>query len=79
MDELIKQVTQRTGINNDQAQTAVQTVIGFLKGRLPGPIGSQLDSVLGGQSAGGMGGQPQQSMDSLGGMFGGVNQPNPGS
>jgi hypothetical protein len=80
MDELINQVTQRAGISNDQAQTAVQTVVSFLKGKLPGPLGSQLDSVLGGQSAGGLG---QQAMGGLGGavggMLGGNNQPNPGS
>jgi hypothetical protein len=83
MDELINQVTQRAGISSDQAQKAVQTVVGFLKDRLPGPVAAQLDGVIGGQSAGGLGGQAQQAMGniggSLGGMLGGNNQPNPGS
>ena len=46
MEELIKLVTQKTGISKDQAQAAVETVIKFLKGKLPGPIGSQIEGVL---------------------------------
>lgn len=80
MDELVNQITQRTGISTDQAQTAVQTVMGFLKGRLPAPVAGQLDNVLGGQGAGGIGGQAQQQMGgNLGGMFGGGAQSNQGS
>lgn len=73
MDELVNQVVQKTGISQDQANQAVQTVIGFLKDRLPGPIGSQLDSVLSGASggAGGMAGQAGQAMGGLGDMLGG--------
>ncbi|HET9978986.1 MAG TPA: hypothetical protein VFQ32_00970 [Ktedonobacterales bacterium] len=77
MDELVNQVCQKTGISQDQAQQAVQTVIGYLKDRLPGPIGSQLDNVLGGQ--GGPGGIAGQAGQALGGMFGGGNNPNPNS
>ena len=69
MDELVNQVCQKTGISQDQARQAVQTVIGFLKDKLPGPIAAQLDGVLGGQgSVGGIAGQAGQA---LGGMFGG--------
>lgn len=77
MDELVNQVCQKTGISQDQAQQAVQTVIGYLKDRLPGPIGSQLDNVLSGQ--GGPGGIAGQAGQALGGMFGGGNNPNPNS
>lgn len=71
MDELVNQVAQRTGLAPDKARTAVDTVLGFLKTRLPGPIASQLDGALSGQGgggglAGGLGG----AADSLGGMFG---------
>jgi hypothetical protein len=74
MDELVNQVVQKTGISQDQANQAVQTVIGFLKDKLPGPIGSQLDSVLGGASggAGGIAGQAGQAMGGLGDMLGGA-------
>jgi uncharacterized protein (DUF2267 family) len=48
MDEIINQVAQRTGLAPDKARTAVDTVIGFLKTRLPAPIASQLDNTLSG-------------------------------
>lgn len=48
MEELIKQVTSKTGISEDQARTAVTTVLGFLKDRLPAPIAGQLDNVIDG-------------------------------
>ena len=68
MDEVIKMVTQKIGVSEDQARTAVNTVVGFLKDKLPAPIAAQLDGVMNGNL----------SMDSLGdvakgigGMFGG--------
>ena len=65
MDELIKLVTQKTGISKDQAQTAVETVLKFLKDKLPGPVGSQIEGVLSG------GGVSTQSVSKkLGGLFG---------
>ena len=48
MDELIKQVTQKVGISEEQATQAVETVMGFLKDKLPAPIASQVEAVLGG-------------------------------
>jgi hypothetical protein len=48
MDELINQVSQRTGLAPDKARAAVDTVIGYVRGKLPGPVASQLDSVIGG-------------------------------
>ena len=58
MDELVKQVQQRTGLSEEQARQAVETVISLLKQRLPAPIAGQIDSVLaGGQNPlGGLGG-----------------------
>jgi hypothetical protein len=57
MEELIKQVTAKTGISEDQARSAVATVVGFLKDKLPAPIAGQIDSVIGGGEAtsGGLG------------------------
>ena len=48
MEELIKQVSQKTGISEDQARTAVSTVINFLKDKLPAPIAGQVDNFIGG-------------------------------
>ena len=48
MDELVKLVSQKTGLSEEMAKTAVETVVGFLKEKLPAPIAEQIDSVLGG-------------------------------
>ena len=50
MEELIKLVTQKTGISEEQAKQAVETVVGFLKQKLPAPIAGQIDAVLSGSS-----------------------------
>lgn len=78
MDELVNQVSQRTGLPPDQARQAVDAVLGFLKDKLPGPIASQLDGFIGGQSgqggqtnAGGIAGQAEQALGGLGNMLGG--------
>ena len=66
MDELINQVAQRTGLAPDKARTAVETVLGFLKTRLPAPIASHLDSALSGNAAAGM----AEAAKGLGSRFG---------
>ena len=66
MDELVKMVAEKTGLSEDKAKIAVDTVIGFLKNKLPEPIAGQIDAVLGGEGGGGLGGVAQ----GLGGMFG---------
>jgi uncharacterized protein (DUF2267 family) len=48
MDELIKQVVQKAGVSEDQAQQAVETVLDFLKDKLPAPIATQIEAVLSG-------------------------------
>jgi hypothetical protein len=67
MDELINLVVQKTGISQEQARMAVETVLGFLKSKLPAPIAGQLDSALASgdvmKNLGGLAG-------GLGGMFG---------
>ncbi|MCC6865861.1 MAG: DUF2267 domain-containing protein [Ignavibacteria bacterium] len=45
MEQLINLVTEKTGISQDQAKGAVDTVMGFLKDKIPG-IGGQLDGLL---------------------------------
>ncbi len=50
MDELVKLVAQKTGLPEDKAKVAVETVVGFLKQKLPAPIASQIDGVLGGSA-----------------------------
>ncbi len=64
MDELVKLVAQKTGMPEATAKTAVDTVIGYLKQKLPAPIAGQIDAVL--QGGGGMG----NIAKGLGGMLG---------
>ena len=63
MEELTKLVMQKTGISAEQAKGAIDTVLGFLKDKLPAPIAGQLDGVLGGSAA-------SDTIKSVGGMLG---------
>ena len=77
MKELIDQIVSKVGISPDQAKGSVSTVLEFLKGKLPGPIASQLDQFVGGDDDeeggdGEGGGNPlDAAKDALGGIFGG--------
>lgn len=62
MDELIKLVTDKIGISPDQAEKAVETVLGFLRDKLPAPIAGQIDKIIGGEGESEGGGV-------LGGLF----------
>jgi hypothetical protein len=67
MDELVKLVASKVGISEEMAKMAVDTVIGFLKQKLPAPVASQIDGLLGGTGdAPDLGGIAQ----GLGGLFG---------
>ncbi len=46
MKELINIIVQKTGISEENAQKAVQVMLGFLKTKLPAPVAAQLDSFL---------------------------------
>lgn len=57
MEELIKLVSDKTGLPAPQAKIAVETVLNFLKEKLPPPLAGQVDSVVnGGGLAGALGG-----------------------
>ena len=68
MDELVKLVAQKTGLPPETARTAVETVIGYIKERLPQPIAAQLDGLIGGS---GSSGGPGNLSGGLGGLLGG--------
>ncbi len=48
MDELVKLVVKKTGISEEQARKAIDTVLQFIKQRLPAPLASQIDGLLSG-------------------------------
>jgi uncharacterized protein (DUF2267 family) len=62
MDELIKLVTSKAGISEAQAKDAIETVLGFLKDKLPAPVAGQVEAVLKGDLGAAAG--------ALGGLFG---------
>lgn len=70
MDELVNQITQRTGISAEQAHQAVQVVADYLKTKLPAPLAGQVDTVLSGNTLGDSASQAGQMLGGLGGMFG---------
>ena len=72
MEELIRQVTERTGITDAQARTAIDTVMGYMRDKLPASMSGTFDGVLGGGAnvAGGVADTAQNVLGGLGGMFG---------
>jgi len=48
--DLVQFAAQRAGISDEQAEKAVDAVLGQLKTRLPAPIAGQLDDLLEGGS-----------------------------
>lgn len=75
IDELIANVSQRTGITPEKARAAVEVVVAQLKTHLPAPIASHIDGLLAGGSAnptdgaGLLGGLESRAKDMLGGML----------
>ena len=53
MDDIVRTVADRTGLTDEQAQQAVDTVVGMLKGRLPEPASSMIDRAVAGETAAG--------------------------
>jgi hypothetical protein len=61
---LVQLIQERTGISEEQAKGAVDTVVGFLKERLPAPVAGQIDGLVGSDVSG--------VADQLGGLAGGL-------
>jgi hypothetical protein len=67
MDEIIQRLVEKTGLPEDKARAAVDTVVGFLKEKLPAPVASQIDNLLTGET--GLGAKLGGMAQGLGGMF----------
>jgi len=76
MDELVNLVVKKTGLSQEDARKAVEVIVTELKGKLPGPIASHLDSFISGGTSGGMatlaGEAGEMLKGKLGGLFGGA-------
>jgi hypothetical protein len=68
MDDLIKQITERTGLPADQARAAAQTTIDFIKEKLPESMRGYVDMAL---NSGMIDDVAGQASGLLGGLFGG--------
>lgn len=66
MEDLIKEVTKRTGLPEDKARAAAEAVIGFLKGKLPEPAAGMLSQfTAGGEQKPDLVGQATKSVEGL--------------
>ncbi len=64
MDELVKLVVKKTGIPEETAQKVVETVLDYLKDKLPAPFAGMIDNFFEGEGAGDL-------LEGLGDLFGG--------
>lgn len=64
MNDLVQRLIDKTGLSEEQAASVMQTVVGFVKEKLPGPVAAQVESVLAGGSGGG------DAVSSIGGAVG---------
>jgi hypothetical protein len=73
MDDLLKQITDKTGISVEKAKEVVETVMNFLGDKLPDPVAAQVNKFLagGGEGGGGLGDMMDKGKDMLGGLMGG--------
>ena len=63
MEELVKQISEKAGISEEQAKVALETVVEFAKAKVPPAFQGMVDSMLKGEKPSGLGGI-------MGGMFG---------
>ena len=76
MEELLKTIQEKTGLPVEKAQDVIETVVGFIADKLPGPIASQVkgfldgDGTAGGDGEGGGEGLLDKAKDALDGIFG---------
>jgi hypothetical protein len=77
VEELMKQLVEKTGLPVDKLEQVVGMVIGFVGDKLPGPVGSAVKGLFDGDDSGGDGGGLDvgdmlgQAKDMLGGFMGG--------
>lgn len=70
MDEIIKMVASKTGMSESVAKIAVDIVLSQLKNKLPEGVGSQIESLLGGNSSAKSSNPLGGLADKLGGILG---------
>jgi hypothetical protein len=71
MDDLIKQITSKVGISDEQAKGTVDMVLQFIKGKMPENMHGVIDGALGGEAGSDGGGMLDMAKGAIGGMLGG--------
>lgn len=66
MNDLIKVVSKKAGITESQAKTAVDYVVNYMKEKMPGDMGGQVDSLMKGGKVSDL---TSGLTDKVGGMF----------
>jgi hypothetical protein len=72
MEQLIKVVSEKSGISEAQAKTAVDAVVTFLKDKMPAGIGSQVESFVKGTGTTGGSGSLGNTASGIAGKLGGA-------
>ncbi|MEF3273912.1 MAG: DUF2267 domain-containing protein [Chloroflexus sp.] len=70
---LVELIREKTGVSAEQAQQAVEVVVGFLKDKLPEPIAAQVDQILK-SDVSTLSEQIDTAKSLLGGLFGGKKE-----
>ena len=80
MEELIKQLQEKTGLATDQIKSVVDGVMDFIGDKLPGPIGDKVKDLLGADAGDAADAAADEgdslidkAKDALGGILGGGN------
>jgi hypothetical protein len=68
MDQLVKLVSEKTGLSEEMSKKAVEVVLDYLKEKLPAPLAGQIDGLLEGSE--GSGGLEDLAKKGLGGLLG---------
>jgi hypothetical protein len=71
MQKLVDIVMQKTGLNQEQAQAAVEAVLGYVKTKLPPSLAGEFDALIAGDASGIEGEVENLAKGFLGNLFGG--------
>lgn len=67
MENIIKTIAEKAGITEAQAKLATETLVSFLKNKMPGGIGGQVETFLklGNGSTGGIGDKVKEKISGV--------------
>ena len=68
MNDIVKQVSAKTGLSEEHSRAAVTVVVDWVKAKLPEPIRGQVDGFIGG-TGNPTAGIASQAAGALGGLF----------